>query len=62
MEKTNEIIKQIDFYINIALKAYNNHDDETYKLYMWRLQGMIEVLTILNGKHYTITADGLKEI
>ena len=61
MGKTNEIIKQIDFYISIALKAYNNQDDATYKIHMWHIQGMIEALTILTGKHYTVTADGLKE-
>ena len=59
-----KIIDQINFYIMDAVNHYKQNDgkfDETHKINMSRINGMIDVLAMITGKSYKVTEGGLLE-
>ena len=61
MENTiNKMLERINFKIRYAHENFTEWN-ESHSLRMAEIDGMIDMLSIVTGKDYIITEDGLKE-
>lgn len=62
MNKENEIKRRIEMLIDIANGSYQLYGwNEAHELRLARIDGMIEVLSILTEKEYYYNEEGLHE-
>lgn len=62
MENTiNKMIERIEMRIRYAKENYTEWN-ESHSRRMGEIDGMIEMLSMITGKKYAITENGLKEI
>ena len=61
MENTiNKMLERINFKIRYAQENFTEWN-EMHSLRMAEIDGMIDMLSLVTGKDYIITEDGLKE-
>ena len=56
----NKMLERINFKIRYAHENFTEWN-ESHSLRMAEIDGMIDMLSIVTGKDYIITEDGLKE-
>lgn len=56
----NKMLERINFKIRYAKENFTEWN-ESHSLRMAEIDGMIDMLSIVTGKDYIITEDGLKE-
>lgn len=56
----NKMLERINFKIKYAQENFTEWN-ESHSLRMAEIDGMIDMLSIVTGKDYVITEDGLKE-
>jgi hypothetical protein len=56
----NKMLERIDFKIRYAQENFTEWN-ETHSLRMAEIDGMIDMLSLVTGKDYVITENGLEE-
>ena len=56
----NKMLERVNFKIKYAHENFTEWN-ETHSLRMAEIDGMVDMLSIVTGKDYIITEDGLKE-
>lgn len=57
----NKMLERVNFKIKVANKRYIGSWNEEHSIRMAEINGMIDMLSIVTGKDYIITEEGLKE-
>ncbi len=58
--KIKKMIKRINFKISYANENFTEWN-EMHRIRMAEIDGMVDMLSIITGKDYVVTEDGLKE-
>lgn len=59
-----KVLKRINFYIKQAEREFNDNGrkfDESHKMNLAKIHGMLETLSIVTNKSYVITENGVEE-
>ena len=59
-EKINKMLERINFKIRYAKENFTEWND-SHALRMAEIDGMVDMLSIVTGKDYVVTENGLEE-